>query len=53
MKRVPKLFQLSGVFRTTAHDAVHFHSGPQGQPSPCYDQACPIPRLSIEDASAD
>jgi hypothetical protein len=53
MKRVPKLFQLSRVFRTTADDPVHFHSGPQGQASPCYDAACPIPRLSIEDANAD
>jgi hypothetical protein len=53
MKRVPKLFQLSRVFRATAHDeTVHFHSGPQGQASPCYDHACPIPRLSVEDANA-
>ena len=52
MKRVPKLFQLSRVFRLPADDDVHFHSGPQGQPSPCYDQACPNPRLSAEDATA-
>jgi hypothetical protein len=53
MKRLPKLFQLSRVFREAADHAVHFHTGPQGQPSPCYDQACPNPRLSIEDASSD
>jgi hypothetical protein len=53
MKRVPRLFQLSRVFRAHADESVHFHSGPQGQPSPCYDQACPIPRLSVEDANAD
>jgi hypothetical protein len=53
MKRVPKLFQLSRVFRETTPETVHFHSGPQGQASPCYEQACPIPRLSIEDANAD
>jgi hypothetical protein len=54
MKRVPKLFRLSRVFRAaTDDDAVHFHTGPQGQPSPCYEQTCPIPRLSVEDANAD
>ena len=26
---------------------VHFHQGPQGQPSPCYDAQCTNPRLSI------
>jgi len=26
---------------------VHFHQGPQGQPTPCYDSQCASPRLSI------
>lgn len=26
---------------------VHFHQGPQGQPTPCFDAGCPIPRLSV------
>jgi hypothetical protein len=52
VKRVPKLFNLSRIFGTPDAEAVHFHSGPQGQPSPCYDQACPIPRLSVDDAAS-
>jgi hypothetical protein len=27
---------------------VHFHRGPQGQPAPCYDARCSIPRLSVQ-----
>ena len=26
---------------------VHFHQGPAGTPSPCYDDGCPIPRLHV------
>jgi hypothetical protein len=26
---------------------VHFHQGPQGQPTPCFDDSCPNPRLSV------
>jgi hypothetical protein len=26
--------------------SVHFHQGPQGQPTPCFDERCPNPRLS-------
>jgi hypothetical protein len=26
---------------------VHFHQGPQGQPTPCFDEGCPNPRLSV------
>ena len=25
---------------------VHFHQGPQGRPTPCFDERCPNPRLS-------
>ena len=28
-------------------EAVHFHQGPQGQPSPCFDEHCSSPRLSV------
>jgi hypothetical protein len=31
--------------RQTAHE-VHFHQGPQGQAAPCFDERCPLPRLS-------
>jgi hypothetical protein len=30
----------------TTHE-VHFHQGPQGQPAPCFDEHCPLPRLSV------
>jgi hypothetical protein len=49
MKRVPKLFQLRRFFQAPATETVHFHRGPQGQPSPCYDSACPMPHLTVED----
>ena len=26
---------------------VHFHQGPQGQPTPCFESDCPNPRLSV------
>ncbi len=26
---------------------VHFHQGPQGQPTPCFEDRCPNPRLSV------
>jgi hypothetical protein len=50
MKRVPKLFQISRIFRGPEAETVHFHRGPQGQASPCYDHGCPMPRLSVEDS---
>jgi len=28
---------------------VHFHRGPQGQPVPCYDGMCRMPRMASED----
>jgi hypothetical protein len=35
------------VLRERAPDAgVHFHNGPYGMPSPCYDEGCRSPRLS-------
>jgi len=27
---------------------VHFHQGPGGQPSPCYEHACPSPKLHVD-----
>jgi hypothetical protein len=30
-----------------ADQQVHFHQGPQGQPSPCYDTHCTNPRLAV------
>jgi len=29
----------------SADTSVHFHSGPQGQPVPCFDAGCPVPHL--------
>ena len=29
-------------------DHVHFHSGPQAQPVPCFETACRNPRLSVD-----
>jgi hypothetical protein len=49
MNRVPKLSKLRRLFRAPATETtVHFHRGPQGQPSPCYDSACPMPHLTVE-----
>jgi hypothetical protein len=28
---------------------VHFHQGPQGQPTPCYDSVCSIPQMASDD----
>ena len=27
--------------------AVHFHQGPAGQPTPCFDGACAVPHLDV------
>ena len=27
---------------------VHFHQGPGGIPSPCYDDGCRTPRLTVD-----
>jgi hypothetical protein len=29
---------------------VHFHSGPDSQPVPCFDPGCPYPRLTVPGA---
>jgi hypothetical protein len=29
-------------------DVVHFHQGPGGMPSPCYDDRCRNPRLHVD-----
>jgi hypothetical protein len=29
---------------------VHFHSGPDRQPVPCFDSGCPYPRLTVPGA---
>ena len=51
MSNVPKLFALARIFKAPTADAVHFHRGPQGQASPCYDTDCAIPRLAAEDST--
>jgi hypothetical protein len=33
---------------TNMTDPVHFHAGPQGQPSACFDHSCRVPRLAVE-----
>lgn len=51
MKRVSSLFRLR---RSTGSqvEEVHFHSGPQGAPYPCYDAHCAMPALSPADVQA-
>jgi hypothetical protein len=40
---------LKNVLRPPAADAgVHFHQGPGGMPSPCYDGGCRSPRLHVD-----
>jgi hypothetical protein len=40
---------LKNVLREPAPDvAVHFHQGPGGMPSPCYDDRCRNPRLHVD-----
>ena len=40
------LSSLRRILREPAPDAgVHFHQGPGGMPSPCYDHRCRIPQL--------
>jgi hypothetical protein len=29
-------------------EAVHFHTGAEGQPAACYDARCPNPRLQVD-----
>ena len=43
------LASLRNVLREPASDVdVHFHQGPGGMPSPCYDDRCRTPRLDVE-----
>jgi hypothetical protein len=30
------------------HQHVHFHTGPQAQPTPCFEAGCRNPRLSVD-----
>ena len=53
MKDLPKLFALARIFKAPTAETVHFHRGPQGQASPCYDQACEMPHLAVEDVIED
>jgi hypothetical protein len=40
---------LKNVLRQPAPDVgVHFHQGPGGMPSPCYDDHCRNPRLHVD-----
>jgi hypothetical protein len=37
------------ILREPAPDVdVHFHQGPGGMPSPCYDDRCRFPRLHVD-----
>jgi len=40
---------VSLLMRGTGRDEaqVHFHQGPQGRPTPCFDEGCPNPRLPV------
>ena len=42
------LTAVRNVMREPAPDVdVHFHQGPGGMPSPCYDHRCRSPRLHV------
>jgi hypothetical protein len=34
--------------RRRPEETVRFHSGPQGQPVPCFDAHCSTPHLTLE-----
>ena len=43
------LASLRNVLRASEPDIdVHFHQGPGGTPSPCYDDRCPTPRMHVD-----
>jgi hypothetical protein len=43
------LSSLRTILREPAPDVdVHFHQGPGGMPSPCYDDRCSTPRLHLD-----
>jgi hypothetical protein len=43
------LASLRNVLREPEPDVdVHFHQGPGGMPSPCYDDRCRTPRLHVD-----
>ena len=39
--------------RSSRGSDVRFHSGPQGQPVPCFDEQCTSPHLTLEDTRLD
>jgi hypothetical protein len=47
MRRI--LAAVRRILREPEREAgVHFHSGPYGLPSPCYEEGCRNPRLSMD-----
>lgn len=30
-----------------AHSTVHFHRGPHGEPTPCFNRTCSTPKLEL------
>jgi hypothetical protein len=43
------LAAVRSALREPAPDVdVHFHQGPSGMPSPCYDHRCRNPRLHVD-----
>jgi hypothetical protein len=45
--RVPHAIRRLMASRDYGNTEVHFHQGPQAQPTPCFDEHCPSPRLSV------
>jgi hypothetical protein len=41
------LDRLPRLTATPQQERVHFHQGPQGQATPCFDHHCASPRLSV------
>lgn len=48
MRNIARMRDVFGRRQRQAKPEVRFHSGPQGQPVPCFDEHCPNPHLKIE-----
>ena len=41
------LSQLASAARPADSNPVHFHRGPHGEPTPCFNRSCTTPKLSV------
>jgi hypothetical protein len=47
MRKLQALVSVVSRARQGGDGHVHFHQGPQSQPTPCFDERCPNPRLPL------